>query len=314
MIDLMTHLFRLQAIVEEGSLRRAALRLNLTQPALSRSLAQIEERLGQPLVERHARGVVPTAFGARVLSSVKRLSRHWELAEEELRSGLPAHGGRLRIEAGPLWRLVVLPRLIAPMQSAFPDLTIEVGNLQPGSRIERLAEGAVDVIFGGLQFASDLPGRLVVRAFTQFHDRVVSRADHPLFARLDATGALPLGVLHDYPWLVYTADPIYGIEIEHAATEQLGRAPDVRVRCESLSAAISILQRSDCLSILPDFSVTAASAPRIVPVPVLMGRRKAPSGAIFREEIADWPPVAALLELCGSYFADRTHLPQAALS
>ncbi|MFN7053533.1 MAG: LysR family transcriptional regulator, partial [Gemmobacter sp.] len=141
MIDLMTHLFRLQTIVEEGSLRRAALKLNITQPALSRSLAQIEERLGQPLLDRHARGVVPNAFGAKVLSSVMRLSRQWELAEEELRSGTPVQGGTLRIEAGPLWRLVVLPRLIDPLQKAFPDLTIEVGNLQPGNRINRLIDG-----------------------------------------------------------------------------------------------------------------------------------------------------------------------------
>uniref|UniRef100_UPI003101AF82 helix-turn-helix domain-containing protein n=1 Tax=Neorhizobium sp. EC2-8 TaxID=3129230 RepID=UPI003101AF82 len=56
MLDQITHLFRLQAIVEEGSLRRAAERLNLTQPALSRSLAQLEAHFGRPLLERHARG------------------------------------------------------------------------------------------------------------------------------------------------------------------------------------------------------------------------------------------------------------------
>lgn len=308
MIDLMTHLFRLQAIVEEGSLRRAAMRLGITQPALSRSLAQIEERLGQPLVERHARGVVPTAFGAKVLSSVMRLARQWELAEEELRTGAPLLSGKLVIEAGPLWRLVALPRLIAPLQRAFADVTIEIHNLNAGRRIERLVEGEVDAIFGGLQFASDLPARLVTRPFTNFHDRVVSRAGHPLFARLGRDGMLPPEVLLDYPWLVYTGDPIYEIEIAHAAGERLGRAPDIALRCESLTGALCMLEQSDCITILPDVAVGSSIAPDVVAVPVDMGRRKAPSGVIFREEIADWPPFAMLLELCADHFrqdADR---------
>lgn len=311
MIDLMTHLFRLQTIVEEGSLRRAALKLNITQPALSRSLAQIEERLGQPLLERHARGVVPNAFGAKVLSSVMRLSRQWELAEEELRSGAPLIGGRLCIEAGPLWRLIVLPRLIAPLQRAYPELTIEVHNLRPGARIDRLIEGGVDAIFGGLQFASDLPPRLVTRPFTQFHDRVVARDGHPVFAQLDATGHLAPERLLDHPWLVYTGDPIYQIEIEHAAAERLGRAPDISVKCESLTAALGILQHSDCISILPDVAITSVMSPQIMTVPVLLGRRKAPTGVIYREEFGDWPPFALLLDLCAAHFAQRAIIADA---
>lgn len=302
MIDLMTHLFRLQAIVEEGSLRRAALRLNVTQPALSRSLAQIEERLGQPLVERHARGVVPTAFGAKVLSSVMRLSRQWELAEEELLSGAPTLSGTLRIEAGPLWRLVVLPRLLAPMQTAFPDLTIEVTNLQSGGQVDRLADGEVDAVFGGLQFASDLPARLRSRAFTEFHDHVVARLGHPILSRTEADGTIAPGRLLDYPWLVYTGDPVYEIEIVHALVDRLGRTPDIRVRSQSLTTALTVLQHGNCLSILPDFAVGGTTGAQITTVPVRLGNRKAPSGAIYREEIAAWPPFAKLLDLCADHF------------
>ena len=66
MLDYVTHLFRLKAIIEEGSLGRAAQRLNVTQPALSRSVSQLEKHFGQPILIRHSRGVAPTPFGERV--------------------------------------------------------------------------------------------------------------------------------------------------------------------------------------------------------------------------------------------------------
>lgn len=301
MIDLMTHLFRLQAIVEEGSMRRAALRLNVTQPALSRSVAQIEDRLGQPLLERHARGVIPTAFGREVLSSVKRLSRQWQLTEQELlSSGTPQRV--LRIEAGPLWRVVVLPRILGRLKSNHPGLRIELSNLRPGDSLESLAEGRIDLLCGGLQFVADLPKRLQHRAFTHFHDRVIARADHPLFDRIAPGEDLPPEALLDYPWLVYTGDPIYELETAHAATERLGREPDVRITCESLSSAIRVLQSSDCVSILPDGSLVDTANPPLVPVPVSLGRRRAPSGVIFREEMEEWPPLVDLLAECAAHF------------
>ncbi|QQA42650.1 LysR family transcriptional regulator [Pelagovum pacificum] len=307
----MTHLFRLQAIVEEGSLRRAALRLNVTQPALSRSVAQIEERLGQPLLERHARGVLPTPFGEKVLTSVMRLSRQWELAEEELLSTSVDPKGKISIDAGPLWRTVVLPQLFDPLQKAHPNLEIDLTNLAQGSGVEKLLDGRIDALFGGLQFASDLPPRLVARAFTTFHDRVVAREDHPILSLRGDDGEIPVEALLDYPWLVYTADPIYEIETVHAANERLGRTPDIRITTQSLMSAINILQRSDCVSILPDAAVTNTVNPSVIALPVALGRRTAKSGVIFREEMAEWPPLVTLLDLCEAHFGGASAAVQA---
>ncbi len=303
MLDLMTHLFRLQAIVEEGSLRRAAERLSITQPALSRSLAKLEKRFGRPLLERGARGVTPTAFGAKVLSSVLRLSRHWELAEQELQSSNTSKKMRLRIRAGPLWRAVVLPGLIGELQRAFPNLVIELQNADFETAIPDLLEGRVDVFFGGLQIADEVDKRLSRKQFTVVHDRVVARADHPLFGRLRPNGSLEPQVLLDYPWLIYSNDPAYESATVHASIERLGRTPEIRITCESLISAIGLLQKSDCLSILPDAAVTEARGPQIIPVPVQLGRKRTRSGAIFRDEMADWPPLEYLLALCSARFA-----------
>ncbi|WDR03973.1 LysR family transcriptional regulator [Devosia algicola] len=152
----MNLLFRFQAIAEAGSVRRAAERLNITQPALSRSLAQLEKHYAQPLLERHARGVRPTGFGQRLLSTISRLARDWELAEIELASGGRLAEGLLRINAGPLWSAVALPAILVKLHQMFPNLVVEIGNRSGAAVNADLMEGRIDVSFGGMHAADML--------------------------------------------------------------------------------------------------------------------------------------------------------------
>lgn len=297
MLDQITHLFRLQAIIEAGSMRRAAEVLNVTQPALTRSIALLEARFGQLLLERHPRGVRPTAFGRTVLQSTRRLSRYWDIVETDLMAARRGEGAMLRITAGPMWRAVVLPPLLAKMQAGFPDLTIELRNAQGDSR-QKLLDGETDVTFGGLIFAPAPEHHLKTREFAQVRDQVVAREDHPLFREVGEDGQIDPHRLLDYPWLIYDADPAYRATTLHASVERMGSAPLVRMVCDSLISAIRILQESQCLCVLPHAALTETVNPRLLPLPVDFGRRAVSSGATYREELEDWPPLAALLDLC----------------
>ena len=181
MLDQITHLFRLQAVIESGSMRKAAVQLNLTQPALTRSIALLEASFGEPLLERHSRGVRPTAFGEQVLSSSLRLSRFWDIVEADLKAKRSGESSTLRISAGPMWRAVVLPPLLIDLHAMFPNLTVELKNSNLDGGRDELLEGRVDVTFGGLQRASEPSQRLMKREFTKVKDRVVAREGHPLF-------------------------------------------------------------------------------------------------------------------------------------
>ncbi|WP_206615544.1 LysR family transcriptional regulator [Solirhodobacter olei] len=303
MLDQMTHLFRLKAIAEAGSLRKAAAVLNVTQPALSRTIAQLEARFGQPLLERSSQGVTLTQYGARVLASVQRLARHWEIAEEELKTSDASLRGRLLLRAGPLWRAVVLPKLIGRLQERFPELVIDLQNLQGDGNMVDLLEGRCDILFGGTQIIGPADRRLQAMQFTSVNDVVVAREDHPVFARARYGRKIEPEWLLDYPWLVYSGDPNYADATMHAPLERVGFSPDVKIRCESLISAIGLLQNSECLCILPDAALTETRNPRIVPVPVSMSRRQVHSGAIFRQEMAGWPPLEELMSLCKERFS-----------
>lgn len=303
MLDLMTHLMRLRVVAREGSMRRAAGVLSVTQPALTRSITQLESHFGKRVLVRHSRGVVLTDFGERVVSSIQRLQRHWELEESALEDDRAVLSGTLRVRAGPLWRAVILPAVIAELHRTHPDLVVDVQNNGAGLRdtVVDLVEGRCDVVFGGVQVVEGNNQRLTVRHYTTIVDRVVAREDHPVFENLRAGRVADAGVLLNYPWLVYTADPVYELQTIHACVERLGSVPKIRAHCESLIATIALLQEGDYLCILPDRAVANTSNPRIIPVPVELGRRTIATGAVFRNEMADWPPLMGLLGICDKH-------------
>lgn len=302
MFDRMSLLFRFRAIAEAGSVRKAAETLNITQPALSRSLGQLEQAYGQPLFERHARGVRPTSFGERLLGTITRLARDWELAEQELTSGGHLAEGILRINAGPLWSTIVLPSIISGIHDTYPNLAIDIGYLTGDAMIAALHEGRIDVFFGGLHGQERSSNQLTSRVFTTVRDRIIARADHPIHTRAPADYA----ALHDYPWIIFTGDPIYEAETLHTVIERTGLPPQVRVRSTSLLATLRLLEEGDYLCMLPDAAVTGMAGHPLRPAPIDMGRRTSPSGAVYRTAIAGYPPVDELLRQCALFFADNS--------
>ncbi|WP_176084696.1 LysR family transcriptional regulator [Martelella sp. HB161492] len=293
----MSLLFRFRAIAEAGSVRKASEVLNVTQPALSRSLAQLEDHYGGKLLERHARGVRPTPFGARLLTTIARLSRDWELAEAELAGNDPGAEGRLRIHAGPLWSSVVLPSVIAKLHKRFPNLTVEMAP-STASATQELIDGNIDVTFGGLYQAERENPTLEFHAFSKICDRLVARADHPI----QRLGTNDYEAVHDYPWIIYSADPIYEAETLHAVMERTGRLPQIRVRSSSLLAIFRLLQDGDYLCILPDAAALSIPGRPILTVPIEIGRRNSATGAVYRKAISHYPPLQGLMQLCGEYF------------
>lgn len=301
MLDQITHLFRLRTILEEGSLRRASEKLNVTQPALSRSLAQLESYFGQQLVDRHARGVKATPFGEKVLSVSNRIERYWEIAEHELRAEVTDEKTVMRIGGGPVWRSGILSSVLAELQSRYPRIIIEFTTLTFGQTLQDLREGRLDVAFGGVFNDGGSSPRFARIKLTEVANYVMAREDHPLLADRNSD-AIPPSNLLAYPWIVYSELPTYREITQHTIAEHIGGMPDIRFVCQNLLSVLTILQQSDCLCVLPYLSVQAVNSPRIVPIPLPMRRRTAEIGMIFRTEMRDWAPMRTLVDLCQEKF------------
>lgn len=302
MLDQITHLFRLRTILEEGSLRGASEKLNVTQPALSRSLAQLESYFGQQLVERHARGVKATAFGERVLSISNRIERYWDIAEQELRSEVTEKKTLIRIGGGPVWRSGILSGVLSQLQQRFPDLVIELTTLVYGKTAQNLRDGHLDVAFTGVALEGGASPGIERIKLTEVTNRIFAREDHPVFAERGSDGTIDPVKYLAYPWIVYSELPAYRAITEHAVAERIGARPDIRFVCQNLLSVLTILQQSDALSVLPELSVHAVSAPRLLPVPLQLEANTVDVGIIFRRELWDWEPVRVLVDLCKERF------------
>ena len=120
------HLVAFNAIVSSGSLGRAADALNVTQPALSRTIRRLEEQAGAPLFERHSKGMQLTDVGRALLPHAVLLQRESEHATEDIRAMLGLAKGTIRVGAVGSIACLVLPLAIGSVCRKWPNLHVQV--------------------------------------------------------------------------------------------------------------------------------------------------------------------------------------------
>ncbi len=133
------------AVAEELHFGRAAERLHMTQPPLSRQIQQLESELGVQLIERSTRAVTLTPAGAAFLPDARRILQLAEGAAQTVK----------RIPAGDLGTVVVgftaasahvvLPRLLAAAREKLPDVKLDLREMVTAVQLEGLMTGEVDL-------------------------------------------------------------------------------------------------------------------------------------------------------------------------
>lgn len=147
-------------VVETGSFSAAARTLNLGQPAVSKTIAQMEARLGVRLLMRSTRGLSPTEAGQSFYDRARRAIEEADEAELVARGAGAGLTGRLRVCAAVTFaRLHVIPRL-PKFLAAHPGLTMDV---MLDDRVTDLVEEGVDIALrmGSLEDSSSLTARKV---------------------------------------------------------------------------------------------------------------------------------------------------------
>ena len=131
------HLVLVVAIAEHGSVLRAAEHLHLAQPAVTRTLRELEQILGVELFVRGPRGVHTTLFGDAFLDHARTVLTELRRAEERIH-GL-AHGDAGTVTLGTLLAgsSVLLPKAIAALKASRPGITVIVqrGESDPAPRL-----------------------------------------------------------------------------------------------------------------------------------------------------------------------------------
>ena len=238
------HLRDFVAIARAKSARSAARALGLTQPALTRSLQELEQEIGIPLFERHARGMALTPAGERFLvraqAALEEVRRGFEEAGQA--SGVMQGSVTVALASAPV--LVLLPLAYPQFRRACPDVKLRiVEGLFPAAE-PLLRDGRLDFYIGPRPEHALGQGYRVDLVFA--NQRVVmARKGHPLRA------ANSLQQLLAAEWIVTGLRERLEQEFEEQFAALGLASPRVTTVAESMLALVALLCSSDALAFLP---------------------------------------------------------------
>jgi len=173
------HLRVLEAMHATGKLSAAADLLNVTQPAVSKVLAELEKGLGQTLFARSKRGVRATVLGERLIELGRRLDGELKRSSDEMRTILLGAEGDLQIGATNAALPQVLPDALAAMKKAHPLLTLTVRTHALSDLVTELRQGRLDLVLARLN-PSEMPEDLEGQVLMHQPEVLVMSAQHPM--------------------------------------------------------------------------------------------------------------------------------------
>jgi DNA-binding transcriptional LysR family regulator len=193
------HLRYFATVVEEQSIGRAAARLHISQPPLTRQIKQLEAEVGAPLLVRTARGVEPTESGRLLFEEARNMLTLMERAGEKAR--LAAEGRLGRLDIGVFGsNMLGLPELLLAFRRAHPNVEVLLHSLNKNDQIAALRERRINVGFTLLGLRrTDLTSRVIRR-----EPLIVALSEGDPLARRKT---LALRDLAERPLLMYASGP-----------------------------------------------------------------------------------------------------------
>ena len=231
------------AVAERGGLRAASRHLGLPQPAITRSIQELEKELGVTLFERGARGVSLTPMGEVFRRRANAVKQEIQRAKDEIDQLRGETYGTLQICLSSAAHIALLPEVLRPFRARYPNLQIDIIDAVFPAVESALKDGTTDFYIGPTPPA--VTGELEVEKLMDNTRLIMGRRGHPL------SGARSLKDLVDAEWLTTS--------ITHKAEEELGPLfaqhglppPRLAVKAQSALTFLMTLSSTDLLMMLP---------------------------------------------------------------
>jgi LysR family transcriptional regulator, regulator of abg operon len=175
------HIRNVVSVVEKGSLRAAAKHLGIAQPAMSRSIRELEHELGVVLFERNKFGMTLTPVGEIFLRRAKGMQADLQRTLDEIAQFKGRDFGKIAVAFSSAGIITMLPRIIGPFRKRFPKLRVKVIESSFPVLEADLRDGVVDVYYGPVPPDYSDSALIIDRLFDNPRI-VVGRRGHPLRA------------------------------------------------------------------------------------------------------------------------------------
>jgi DNA-binding transcriptional LysR family regulator len=284
----------LLAVVETGSMIRAARNLAISQPVISKTISDLEHSLGVRLLDRSAHGMEPTAYGRAFIECGTAVF-------DELRRGIQAIEflsdptfGNLRIGGASPFSNEMIPATIARLSRCYPRIEFHVVERDTPGLCALLRQRELDLVIGRTStggFGEDLASEVLLE------DRMclVAGADD----RWARRRAMKLAALVDEPWVMPEPDNLIWPLVERECRAAGVPAPVPRVVSNSMAIRLRLVESGGFLTILPsstlyfaaqrvrtkELPVLRAGYPQVIDVITLRNRTPNPIAKLFVDEL-----------------------------
>jgi DNA-binding transcriptional LysR family regulator len=132
------HLRYFVAVAEEENVSRAALKLHVSQPGVSRQIQDLEDEIGFQLFERSAKSLKLTAAGKTFLTEAKAVLQHADDAVKKARAVARDGGGEIHVGYAPSLTVQILPPMLRAFQGEFPQVRVTLHDLSSEEMLTQL--------------------------------------------------------------------------------------------------------------------------------------------------------------------------------
>lgn len=180
------HLRYFVAVAEELSFRKAAQRLNVSRPALSKQVKDLESEIAVKLLDRDTVSVSLTKAGEIFLADAQQLLAQAEQAIERASQAQSGHRGKLRIGSVGIIATDFLPKTLKIFHQKYPGVEVAFVEMLPEEQLDALAHGKIDIGFAYGREIQKIPSLRSLCVIHSVYGIAVSR-QHPLAARSEIT-------------------------------------------------------------------------------------------------------------------------------
>jgi LysR family transcriptional regulator, carnitine catabolism transcriptional activator len=288
------HALTLVCLAETGSFRRAAERLQLSQPAVSAHIRDLERHFGVSLVHRTTRRVTLTAEGLAFAARARRAFEELEMASQDLRDVAAVHRGRVVVACIPPMMATLVPAVIRRIDQEYPAMDVAILDIVSGPVEQMVERGDADFGIAPRPLSENLAFVKLLR-----DDFVAAVAQHhPLASRRE----INLDELTAFPLVTVTRDANARQVLERAL---LRRRRPMRPRFELVHhfSVGKMVEAGIGASVVPKSTIPLLASPGIVTIEIRGPRIFRDIGLLSRHKYRPSPSAQAFISVLKSVVA-----------
>ena len=279
------------AVVDLGNLSRAADRVAISQPALTRSIKNLEDTLRVQLLDRKPRGVVPTEAGLAlyhhasvVLNACQQMTRE----VRELERGIT---GSVRLGIASMFSRHIVNDVVVSLASAHPRLALAITSGFYEDLIRSMSDGRLDLIFSNFPHVA-VTSELRLEPLLRVRSPIVVGDRHPVARRKQ----IARSDLVDQRWVIVD-QPHAQDALQSAFAAEGLPGPLSLLRTSSLNLMIALVESGGFVSQIPEHLIdTQLARGHIRVLPIANGTVERHAGLIYRDFSLGRPGVAHVVD------------------